>query len=422
MRFILLLLLLVAIGGNAAAQTAPEKWRADLEIIRKEIPTRHPDLFKYTSKKKFEQALKDIADNLGGKADMQIALEIQSALSLAVDQNTHLELTPMLMSENPIPYGLGYYADGLYVSGTVKRFEKAVGKKVLKINGIDTKEALEKISRYIATENKFCVYKEGLNYLRFPVAFRQAGISTTDTLNLTLENKTTGKPETVKLFPIDINNRKEMVPTQIQQEKRDIRWQPAKGFFTEQWLASDSVYYLQINRCASSEMALTAGDSASAQQLPPFKPFEDAVIAFLQSNPNAKVLIDLRFNPGGGGGDGVRLAQRISEIPTANRSGKLFVAVNLYTSAAAIQVAAAFRTKTKAALIGETPAGRPNQFGDNRAFTLPNSRIQIWYPTTFKQTVKGNPDTLELDTPIPLNFEDFRKGKDPVLDYVRKLK
>jgi hypothetical protein len=403
----------------ANAQLTPQQWIADLAVIKRILPEQDPFLFDRITKKEFDQSFEQLASQLPGLNNFQTALSVQAILAQVKDANTYADMKTVMMAENPIPFALGYYADGVFVSGTVKRFEKAMGKKVLQVNGMDMKAVVQLLSKYVPIENEYAVYKDGFNYLRFPVAFKMAGISKNDTLVLTVENSQK-QTEQVKLFPINLRNSKDMMPLQTQQEKRDLRWQPLQNYYTNHWLPEDSTLYIMYNRCVSSEMALAVGDSLTSTQLPPFQPFADSLLAFMQRSPGAKLLFDLRFNMGGNAADGLQLIERIKAMPQLNKKGKLFVATNLYTTGAAIQIAAEFSKETKAQIIGEIPAGRPNQYTGLRSFSLPNSKIQVYFPSKSVKTLKHDPDTLKMDTLIPLSYEDFRTGKDPVLDYVRK--
>jgi hypothetical protein len=415
----------IAFFGLAASQaqtTSPQQWQADFNILKQELPARSPELFSKYSTGAFEKDLNTLAEHLTGLSDFQTALQLQAILSKCAESQTRLDLKPLMLRETPIPFGMGWYADGLFVSGTVAKFEQAVGKKVLKINGLNTKDALTKMARFSPVENEIGLHYDVLNWFRFPTALKLAGVSQTDTLELLLENET-GQQEAMRLHPLDMTKRNDMMPAQIQQDKRDIRWKPAHGYFTLQYLEPDSVFYVQYNRCVSMEMALAEGaDSTSAQRFPPFTPFADSVVHFMQLHPRTKLFIDLRFNPGGDPADGIKLIDRLAALQATNRKDRMFVATNLYTGGAAIDIAVQFRNRSKATLIGDSPAGKPNRFMEPHSFTLPNSKIEVSYGTKQQQTVKGNPDVLKPDVLLELPFGDFKAGRDPVLDYVRKIK
>lgn len=414
-----ILLALFLVNGTLAAQTAVQRWQTDIQFLKQELPKRHPDFYRYYPQANFEADLAQLTANLEGKSDLQIALELQSIVAKAQDAHTRLELSPLLQQSKVIPVGMGWYADGLYVSGTVKKFAPALGKRILEINGMKTEAALERMSQFFARENDEAPRRDGAQWLRFPEAFRLAGVSNTDTLALLMADENNQR-YFIKTFPIDFKTDKTgLQPAQYVPKNPDLRWDPMKQIYSLNWLEQDSIVYLQYNACYSQEMQLALGDSLGASQLPPFQPFADSVVAILDRHPGARFFFDLRFNNVGYPGDGIALAQRLAAMPFVNLPNRLYVAVNRFTAGAAVEIAATFQAKTNATLIGETPPQRPNHFGDPKDLILPNSRIQVFYGSRAVQAVPGNPATLRLAVPIPLPFEAFRDGRDPVLDYVR---
>ncbi|MEQ1744656.1 MAG: hypothetical protein ABMA02_04470 [Saprospiraceae bacterium] len=410
-------------GNNGAllAQMSAEQWQADMALLRRELPKRHPNLFQFSPREVFEADLNNLAANLDGKSDLHIALELQTIVAKVRDAQTRVELTPLLQQHSKvIPVGFGWYADGLYVSGTVKRFAPALGKKVLAINGIETEEALQRISRFFARENAESVRREGPTWLRFSEAVRLAGVAKDDTLTLLMQDES-GQRYLVKTFPLDFKTDKAgLQPAQFMPKNPDLRWNPMKQVYSLAWLETDRIAYLQYNGCFSQEMALAMGDSTSASQLPAFRPYVDSLFALLERRPDARLFFDLRFNNGGNPADGIALAEHLSAMPFINLPNRVFVATNRYTSGAAVEIAAAFRAKTNATIIGEPPGHRPNHIGDPSYLILPNSQLQVFHGTRPVQALPGNPDTLQPNIAIELPFEAFRNGRDPVLDHVRK--
>lgn len=419
MRKILCILLFTGTLTNVFSQQIAG-WKADLALIQRELPKRHPDLYRYYSKQNFEADLADLASKLEGRTQLQIALELQTILSKIGDANTRLDLAPLLQQSKIIPVGMGWYEDGLYVSGTVKRFAAALGKRVLEINGLKTEEALQRMGRFFALENEEVIRRDGPQWLRFPEAMRMAGVAESDTLTLLLIDEQ-GKRSAIKTYPIDFKTDKSgLQPAQFVPESPDFRWDPVKNIYTLLWLGEQQIAYLQYNACFSQEMQLAAGDSLGSTQLPPFQPLADSVAAWLDRSPQTRFFFDLRFNSSGNPADGIALAERLASMPLVNLPNRLFVAVNRYTSGPAVEIAATFQAKTNATLMGEPPAQRPNHFGDPQAIILPNSKIQLSYGSREVSILPGDPAALNLQIPVELPFADFREGRDPVLDYVRQ--
>lgn len=400
----------------------PQNWQRDIEYVQTTLPENHPDWFRLIPKKTWDSELKNLSERVGRMSDLEVALALQAIISKAGDPHTHLNLTPLLQKEAVIPVGLGWYDGGLYVSGSVRRFDKVFGTKILKINGVDAKEAMERVARYIPRDNEIGYRNAALQLLRFPTVLRSVGLATTDTMEVLAENAV-GEQFLYKTFPLDVaNDRQGMQPITPYRLSPDTRFQPIKSSWSWEWLPADSLLVVQYNRCRSREMMLAAGDTTMAMQLPAFQPFLDSVFTHLDYHPNARLLIDLRFNGGGGASDGLAWAERLSNS-AFNRKGQVFVAINAFTTSAATQVATFFDRDTEAILIGEPTGDRPNHFGEMRTMTLPNSGLRLNFSSKFMRILRDkDPDTLAPEIPVPLTFQNFMEGRDPVLAYLRGMK
>jgi C-terminal processing protease CtpA/Prc len=77
-----------------------------------------------------------------------------------------------------------------------------------------------------------------------------------------------------------------------------------------------------------------------------------------------------------------------------------------------------FRNTTKATLVGEPTAGKPNHFGEVRNFDLPNSHITVSYSTNYFRDSKEDTDSLMPDVLAELTFRDYLAGADPALNAI----
>lgn len=402
------------------AQHSAAEWKADLDLLKRELPKRHPDLFRYHNREAFERDLDEVAALAEGKSDLEVGLLLQAALAKCRDVNTRVELSPLFQqSGRVIPIGLGWYEGGLYVSATVRRFSPAMGRRVVSINGIEPDSMLRYLGVFFPQENAETARRDGPLWLRFPLAVEMAGVGKGDTLAMLMADET-GRQFGIYVHPIDFRKDKDgAYPLQFVPKEPDFRWDPIKQVFSLHWSEAQQVVYVQYNGCFSQEMALAAGDTAAAQQIPPFQPVLDSLLRLLDNYPLARLFFDLRFNTLGSPDDGLRLVDALAKRPLVNQPNRLYVAVNRYTAGPAVEIAAAFQQRTQARLIGEPPAQRPNHFADPDFLMLPNSRLQVFYGTRPVRAVPGNPDTLRIDIPMDLPFAAFRDGRDPLLDYVR---
>lgn len=182
-----------------------DEWKTDVERIIAELPKLYPDLHKRIPQTEFESELRSIVGRSTGKSPLQVALEINSVLSRAEDPLLKLRLDDWLVQNPVIPYALNWYADGPYVYATVMRFEDAWSKRVVKIGEYDIDEALRRLGPLVAVANERTLQRDGLQWLRFPIANRMTGLSKTDTLLLTVEDDK-ARRQTVKLYPVNMRD------------------------------------------------------------------------------------------------------------------------------------------------------------------------------------------------------------------------
>ncbi len=419
-KYFLFYFILIFIPSALFAQISVEAWQADLNFIKKELPVKHPDLFRYYPQAQFEQDLTNLAANLQGKTELQRALGLQEILAKVQDAHTTLDMIPLLQKDRIIPFAVLWSGDGVYVVATVKKFERMHSRQVKQINGMPVEQALRKLGRFVSAENESGLRRDAPQLLRFPTVFKAAGISITDTLRFGLVNPTdTTKLEIIAIHPIDFSDQKAMQPLTVNAKSNPVL-QPQQSPFWSQWLEADNILYVKYEYCISAEMVRAAGDSATAAQMPSWNTFADSTLSFLKQRPGARLLLDLRGNAGGGNSDGLQFAKTIDKISALNRKDRLFVVTDYNTFDAGAQVAAAFAANTKATLLGDMPSSRINSFSVPRQFVLPNARLMVSHATKSVVVAKSKQPSLIPDVLLPQRFAEFKSGQDGIFEYVRK--
>ncbi|HNG90568.1 MAG TPA: hypothetical protein PK858_10195, partial [Saprospiraceae bacterium] len=354
-----------------------EAWRSDIALLREGLPERMPGAFaEGYSLADFQRDLDALSGTVGRRSDLDIALELQTCVAKLNNPYIRLEFTEIMQKDRVIPIGLGTFADGVFMTGTVKKFERAMRAKVVSVNNVDIEEVQRRLSVFVSKDNEQTMRREVLQWLRFPAAFRKVGISKSDTIYLAVQNARGGM-DLLPVYPLDpVRHQKDMVPNIMQPNKPDLRWRTDPLLWDLQWLKSDSVVYFQYNACLGKESALARKDSAMAQQLPEFQPVADSILHIMQRHPNTRFFFDLRFNGGGFSTEGIALANMLADMPAINRKGRLYVAIGWFTGLEAVQIADYFRQNTKAQLLGEPTAERPGHNNPVASFTLPRSSMR----------------------------------------------
>lgn len=419
-RFISFLYFFSSLELVSAQKLTPQQWQSDFDYLKKEIGKRCPSFYDQYPEKDFDRDLQNLSASVNNRSFFENALMLQTILAKGKDTYVRLDLSQQMMNEKIIPIGIGSYAEGLCISATVKKFEKSLRTKVVNINGFTPEEVIEKLSPYCSADNAQTIRRDVTQWLRFPAAFRQAGISKTDTLDITLLVGKGGK-EVHRFYPIDPKkNPKDMIPSILSPREPDLRYRTDLILWDLQHLAKDSVVYFQYNACVSNEMLNARGATDLAPNYPLFKPTADSIITLLRKYPNARFFFDLRQNNGGFTDDGYALADAIAAIPEINIKGRLFVAIGWMTAVESVNIAKYFRDKTEALLVGEPTAERPGREGQPVTFGLPNTGLTVTTPSRPVRFDKDAPRTLEPNFLILRPYASFLKGSDPVLDFVRQ--
>ncbi len=151
---------------------------------------------------------------------------------------------------------------------------------------------------------------------------------------------------------------------------------------------------------------------------PQFQGVFDEVFRFAEENPVERLVFDLRENSGG---DFTKardlLLPRVKQHPL-NEKGRLFVMIGRHTFSAALTNAADFLNETNATLVGEPTGARPNGWQEKGQFILPNSHLAVSVSTRYYRFLDEDLPAVMPHQRILPTWEDFRAGRDPVLQWI----
>lgn len=79
-----------------------------------------------------------------------------------------------------------------------------------------------------------------------------------------------------------------------------------------------------------------------------------------------------------------------------------------------------FKRKTAALIAGEPSRGKPNGYSDEKHLRLPNSAIEVNYSPLYREAMPelGDAPFLPVDIEVHNTFEEYRSGRDRVLETV----
>jgi hypothetical protein len=375
-----LLLSIPAYSQTENLDLSAAEWREDLAFLARELPARHANAFHFTPREQFEAAVASL--------DGQIA-----------HLNSDAIWTGMHRDAGNLPIEIARFGEDYRISSVVAGLENALGGRVLKVHETPISRAADLILPLAARDENPPLAQ----------SFVEDALSTGAILHglgITPDRGTARyrlADDAGREFNVDVQA---VAPgakfTSIRPFKQPplYRENPESRFWCK-YLPDPRTLYCNVRAMQNLYLAS--------------KELLDLVA---QHNPD-KLAIDLRQNGGGDYTVGERwLVHPIRDMASINRKGHLFVLVGAVTFSAAMNNAAQFRSQTAAILAGQTIGEKPNSYAEVRGMTLPNSHLTVRYSTRYYKFSEGPENAIRPDREIIPSWEDYKAGRDPVLEWV----
>jgi hypothetical protein len=373
------------------------QWREDLHHLAAELPRSHGNAFHTTPRDQFEDSVRALEARLPDLRGHEILTAMGRIVAMVGDGHTYLEL-PQTLHRYPIR--LYSFGDTLRIVRATAGHEQLLGGRVVGIDGMGIEQAKRLVGRQIARENDQYVLRELPGFLTYAELLHAHGvIQDVGNVQWTIDT-TSGQRTRVELAPIASDE--------------EVRWASAAQAVPQyRQRPGEDLWYSFLPETGTLYVGFRGYPAR-----PAFRDFFDELFRFADLNPVERMLIDLRENPGG---DFTKtrdlLLPRLKAHPL-NTRGRLFVAIGRSTFSAAMTNAADFLKETNATLVGEPTGARPNGWQEKGEFLLPNSNLAISVSTRYYRFMDDDASAVAPHQHIPLMWEDFRAGRDPVLEWV----
>ncbi len=430
----LLLVLAVAVPAVALEPSQVPAWEADLDFLVAEFPKKEGG-FTPDERAAFESQIASTRSKLASLDEEHIIVGVMQAVANA--HNGHTGANPPRGDERygRVPVRLWYFADGLYVVKARPELARLLGTKLVSIDGHDTAELVERIGT-LAYGNR--------SWKRFGAAIRLTVPALLYGLDLAPAKdraeyvfaKADGSTlrETLAAEPPDPTRYSLAIwDLACATEIDDMNWRytffgiafSAPLYLRDpnhvlwyQYLKKEKTLYIQYNSSVFGE-----GDDRGA--------LIDGLLKTVEDNHPKKVVVDLRLNSGGDLTQMRGAFNRMLRDETFKTPGTLYVITGQATFSAGLFHAANLKSQG-AVVVGELAGDDLDFWAEGGApFELPNSKVRINASTGFHSYSKIeypqykeqlylnlDIDTLEPDIPVKMTFDDYKNGRDPVLDAI----
>ena len=403
--------LLVAAPIPVAAQSpspgAPwltaAQWAEDLSVLDATVRAKHPDPFTRTPEAVWVERLAEAATILPAMDRTAATAEMIRLASLL---DTHSGIFP---DES----GFHIYAqdewtvmaDGVYL--TAAQDPAHLGARILSIGDEPTDLALAHLRPYMNADNESAEISMLSWMSQVPELLQAAGLLTDITRPDIVLRLRDGSVVTTEPPPMTFD---EAGSVQRVRTAPGVELPMAASHRDEPiWWTVDAdhhAFILGYNHPGESTTAAVA-----------------ALTAALDSGAVDRIVVDLRYAPGGGYHPSLPLVAALAAEPRINQPGRLAVITGRDSISATTALASAFEQQTQATFVGEPTPARPNTNLDEITFTLPNSGLVVHIPTTLEM-IAGNDDHRDAiypDVAVPILSTDWFAGRDRALEAAMTL-
>jgi tetratricopeptide (TPR) repeat protein len=399
----------------AGAITA-EEWRQDLAKFAEQAPKVHKNLFHALPREQFEAAVQRLSDRVPTLSRNQIIVELARIVARVGDGHSYISLLEPPISFRRYPIKLYEFSDGVYVVAADPKYKVIVGGRVVEIGGKPFEQTYRALAEIVPRDNATQVKWLAPNYATIAEVLDGLGLAN-DVENLGLSVIKEGKRVTARLVP-DAPK-----PAHFHAWGTEPGWEDARatGVAVPLWLQSptdaywfkylpeEKLLYVQYNQVWNK-----ADETVEA--------FFKRVMTFAEAHPVERSVLDVRLNGGGNNYLNRPIIHGFIRSDKINQPGRLFTIIGRQTFSAAMNFVNAMKLNTHTLFVGEPTGARPNSYGDNAPVILPNSRIPIHLSTLWWQDMDPR-DMREHQAPdlaADLTMADYRAGRDPALEVIRK--
>jgi hypothetical protein len=387
MRFCILALTCASAFGQSLS---PAAWREDLEVLARELPARHKNMYYTLKKEQFASETAKIAAQLPTLSEAEIRVALARLVALVGNAHTGINA---LSGAPQYPIRFYEFPDGFYVVGAAAENREAIGARLLSIAGVPAADVVKRLLPLIPMETPM------IEKIYMPGLLRNAYALGTESAAFRFDKDGRQFDLALRAAPNNQQPSLESTPSPVPLYLSD-----RASAYWFRYLENGQTLYIQYNRCQDVKQH-------------PFAEFTREAMAAADAHPIENVVLDLRHNGGGNSQVIDPLVAALKARPRLTRKDHFFVLTSRETFSSGFMAELQMKQVFKARIAGEASAQRPNSYGDVRTFQLPNSKLEVRYCTKFfKLASHGDPDALMPDIPVELTARDYFAGRDPVLE------
>jgi hypothetical protein len=407
-----------ASGSASVTQTDADARKADLAFLVERLKTIHPNPFLDEGEGAFMARVRAIEDRSATLTDAGFLVAVMDLMGHR-ERDGHSGAWAMAQTGERLhawPIWLWDFPDGLRVVVARSPVEDLLGAKLIQVGTASVDDAKAAVDPLVPRDNESSLRANLPMYLTLPEVLDELGLREPGGPGLTFE-LLDGSTRELTADPLPIPAFHDWIvgeygtdyPTGLPPDDGGPPHLRDRGSaFWAETLSEPAGTYVAYN-AVKTQNAAGMGVNDFAADLRAAAP----------ENPDQPVVIDLRNNPGG---DNTTFRNFRDAVEATARARPGLVSV--VTGRSTFSAAGNFVTdlvvgpeRANIRLVGESPGGGLNIYGDVRVVTLPASEIVVLVSARYHLRARGD-DRLALppDVPVELTWDDYAAGRDPVLE------
>ena len=410
----------IIVSSDCNCQSASD-WQSDLRILQSTVHSNYSNLFYNISSADWDKEVNDFYSKIPEMDKYQIEAGFVKLIALFKIGHTRINTGALIQSEGELqlhtmPYQLYKFSDGIYILRADRKYEEAVGGKVIRIGKLNTDEALEAIRPLVNYENEQGFISNAMYYLSI-AEFLMTQDITENPNEVSVTYLKNGKEETTVFetgdgIPVTTHGMTGL-------ETRD-GWSEARkpGDYPLWQKEPESFRYMEYipeNKTLYVRHSVVLDDSDKT-----IESFFSNVEDFIDKNDVQKLILDVRMNGGGNNYLNKPVIKCIIKSEKINQSGKFYCILGRRTFSAAQNLVNELENYTEVIFVGEPTSENVNFYGDAKTETLPNSKLQARLSWLWWQN-KDPRDKRTATFPalaVEMSFDDYYNNVDPAINVI----
>lgn len=404
----------IALLLSAAPATAlpADAWQRDLSALRKAYAETHPNPWHKLPKAEFDRMADAISADLPTLSDQQAVARMLELIAATGEGHSRLTLplpegagvflghakteAPKVAVFRTLPVRLQTASDGYVVTATAPEHRDLIGASLISIDGKPVAAIEAAMLPLVHGDNAGMRRAYLPSYLMLPELLRARGLTGAESARWRFRLKN-GR---------EVERRLAVLP-----DGTDLGW-------TEPPTAPPLVW----ERLEDGLIHARIGEIANTPDLS-LADFAAQIYAAVDAQPDARLVIDLRGNPGGNNFLIDPIVRGAASRPQLWKPGRLFVLTDSRTFSAAQNLVNAMERWTPAVIVGEPTGAAPSGYGDSKRIVLPESGLTLRVSSLYWQDT-GPLDKRDATRPhvtAPRTVADLQSARDPALAAVRAI-